>query len=340
MAKKYAHIKNPLTVIAIFATFAEVGGTIVLPLLEGEVQERYVWFLMAFPVLLVWLFFRVLWHKHEVLYAPKDYRDDINFLSAKGITQASPTSVIAKVIDEASQAGTGVLIDDSIGPETQATFGSDEFNNGTVQEDACYEEEPSYEPESEAKPSVLEGNVQKSGADTASAVWSAAAAAAARTPSLKNYEAIAAAAGMSVPGAGLGGIAAATGFASMLRARVKTEEHVFKVLSKNDKSAFLRNVSVRGIPDHVFSGVSTRPDKTILVEIVSSSQILKSRKRIDELMKKVSDYYHGQCSQDDSSFKFVIAVVEEPPSDLAVKLLRDLVSKYNVPVEIHQIEMP
>ncbi|HCD9839039.1 hypothetical protein [Pseudomonas aeruginosa] len=103
MAKKYAHIKNPLTVIAIFATFVELGGTIVLPNLEGEVQERYVWFLMGFPVLLVWLFFRVLWHKHEVLYAPRDYRDDNTFLSARGIVPVSQDLALDKLIEEVDE---------------------------------------------------------------------------------------------------------------------------------------------------------------------------------------------------------------------------------------------
>ncbi|HBO1216997.1 hypothetical protein ACEOTE_16750 [Pseudomonas aeruginosa] len=104
MAKKYTHIKNPLTVIAIFATFAEVGGTIVLPLLEGEVQERYVWFLMTFPVFLVWLFFRVLWHRHEVLYAPRDYRDDNTFLSARGIVRVSQDLALDKLMEEVDEA--------------------------------------------------------------------------------------------------------------------------------------------------------------------------------------------------------------------------------------------
>ncbi|AAT47234.1 hypothetical protein F116p41 [Pseudomonas phage F116] len=103
MAKKYAHIKNPLTVIAIFATFVELGGTVVLPLLKGEVQDQYVWFLMGFPSFLVLLFFGVLWFKHEVLYAPKDYRNDDTFLHARGIAQASQASVLDKIIEEVDE---------------------------------------------------------------------------------------------------------------------------------------------------------------------------------------------------------------------------------------------
>ncbi|HBN8595655.1 hypothetical protein MNU23_30440 [Pseudomonas aeruginosa] len=339
MAKKYTHIKNPLTVIAIFATFVEIGGTVVLPFLGGEVQERYVWFLMAFPVFLVWQFFRVLWHKHEVLYAPKDYRDDNNFLSAKGITPASQASVIAKVIDEASQASDEILNDDSIDPEAQVTYGSDEIINGTVHEDAHEEEESNYEPKSEAKPRTSVERDHKSAAADSSAAWSAADAA--RTFTLKNYEALAAAAGLTVSGAG--GIVAASGLANMIQTRAKVEEHVFKVLGEKDKTAFLRNVSVRGIPDHVFSGVSTRPDETVLVEIVSASHVVRNKKKIHELIEKVSNYYHDPSSPIGKNFQLVVVVVEDSntlESVLAVKVLKDSILKYNVPVEIRQITMP
>jgi hypothetical protein len=44
MVEKIGHIKNPLTVIAIFAALAEVSGTVVLPFLDKETQHVYVWF--------------------------------------------------------------------------------------------------------------------------------------------------------------------------------------------------------------------------------------------------------------------------------------------------------
>jgi ABC-type amino acid transport system permease subunit len=57
MVENIGHIKNPLTVIAIFAALAEVSGTVVLPFLSDRTQEIYVWFLMGFPILLVCIFF-------------------------------------------------------------------------------------------------------------------------------------------------------------------------------------------------------------------------------------------------------------------------------------------
>ena len=74
-------VKNPLTIVAIFAGLAEVSGTAVLPLLEKDIQTTFVWFLMLFPVLLVLLFFGTLVFRHHVLYAPSDFRDETLFAS-------------------------------------------------------------------------------------------------------------------------------------------------------------------------------------------------------------------------------------------------------------------
>jgi hypothetical protein len=79
MVEKIGHVRNPLTVIAIFAGIAEISGTVVLPLLEASIQNLYVWFLMLFPFFLVGTFFLVLYRKHGVLYAPSDYKEESNF---------------------------------------------------------------------------------------------------------------------------------------------------------------------------------------------------------------------------------------------------------------------
>ena len=76
MIEKIGAVRNPLTVIAMFAGLAEVSGTIVLPFISDVVQVTFVWFLMVFPVLLVMLFFGTLWLKPVVLYAPSDYKDE------------------------------------------------------------------------------------------------------------------------------------------------------------------------------------------------------------------------------------------------------------------------
>lgn len=98
MVEKIGHIKNPLTVIAIFAALAEVSGTVVLPFLDKETQHVYVWFLMCFPILLVAIFFLVLYKKHHVLYAPTDFKDDKTFKEL--FENASSAAKVEKIKSE------------------------------------------------------------------------------------------------------------------------------------------------------------------------------------------------------------------------------------------------
>jgi hypothetical protein len=78
---KVTSVKNPLTVIAIFAGIAEISGTAVLPHIAAENQALYIWFLMLFPFALIALFFLTLNFNHRVLYAPSDFRDEDNFVN-------------------------------------------------------------------------------------------------------------------------------------------------------------------------------------------------------------------------------------------------------------------
>lgn len=101
MFNNVGHIKNPLSIIAIFAAIAEIFGTGVLPLLEPENQSIFIWFLMFFPCLLVSVFFVTLNFNHKVLYAPSDYKDDEGFFKAAGIVPASPYDKLNKIKEEA-----------------------------------------------------------------------------------------------------------------------------------------------------------------------------------------------------------------------------------------------
>ena len=82
MVEKIGHIKNPLTIIAIFAGIAEISGTLILPFIDISIQAVYVWFLIIFPLLLISLFFITLNFNHKVLYAPSDYKNESNFLQS------------------------------------------------------------------------------------------------------------------------------------------------------------------------------------------------------------------------------------------------------------------
>lgn len=80
LIEKTGHIKNPLTVIAMFAAIAEISGATVLPFVIPENQSIYIWFLMLFPFFLVGIFFITLNFNRDALYAPSDYKDEKNFI--------------------------------------------------------------------------------------------------------------------------------------------------------------------------------------------------------------------------------------------------------------------
>jgi len=52
-------VSNPLTIIAIFAGLAEALATVALVQVPVEIQRLFVYFVMAFPTLIVILFFLV-----------------------------------------------------------------------------------------------------------------------------------------------------------------------------------------------------------------------------------------------------------------------------------------
>ncbi|MBU2839823.1 hypothetical protein HF670_09650 [Acidithiobacillus thiooxidans] len=101
MVEKIGHIKNPLTVIAVFAAIAEISGTTVLPFVAPENQATYILFLMLFPTLLVCLFFLTLNFNHKVLYAPSDWKDESNFFRL--FSKATPEEQEQKLKDEVTE---------------------------------------------------------------------------------------------------------------------------------------------------------------------------------------------------------------------------------------------
>jgi len=89
----FGTIKNPLTIIAIFAGIVEISSTTVLPFIIEDVQKTYIWFLMAFPTLLVVAFFVTLNFNNKVLYSPSDFQDDAGYLEANKTSVASGNNV-------------------------------------------------------------------------------------------------------------------------------------------------------------------------------------------------------------------------------------------------------
>lgn len=105
MVEKIGHIKNPLSVIAIFAAIAEISGTTILPFIHVSNQSIYIWFLMFFPVLLVGSFFLTLNFNHRVLYAPSDYKDEKHFISS--FSKAKPEERSEKLHAEVEEVEIG-----------------------------------------------------------------------------------------------------------------------------------------------------------------------------------------------------------------------------------------
>lgn len=94
-------VRNPLTLIAIFAALAETTAVAVLPALEKDIQSIFVWFVMLFPVTLLVLFFVTLWFKPVVLYGPGDFDDEQNFvdLNKKSSEIQTEVAVNGAVVD-------------------------------------------------------------------------------------------------------------------------------------------------------------------------------------------------------------------------------------------------
>lgn len=112
MVEKIGLIKNPLTIIAIFAAIAEISGTVVLPFIAAENQSTYVWFLIVFPILLVVLFFLTLNINHRVLYAPSDYQNEENFLHS--LPRATFAEKVLKIQAELAESAAAPALEPEV----------------------------------------------------------------------------------------------------------------------------------------------------------------------------------------------------------------------------------
>ena len=78
-----AYSRNPIGVIALFVSFIEAVATVSLKFLLDASSPHTVYiviFVIAFPSLIVILFFGTLWLRRESLYSPSDFREDETFV--------------------------------------------------------------------------------------------------------------------------------------------------------------------------------------------------------------------------------------------------------------------
>lgn len=100
MTEKIGLIKNPLTVIAIFAGIAEVSGTVVLPFIAEKNQMAFIYFLIVFPSVLVVLFFITLNFNNKALYAPSDFNNEENYIKIFKYDLSKRENIEVKVSQE------------------------------------------------------------------------------------------------------------------------------------------------------------------------------------------------------------------------------------------------
>lgn len=80
MEKYREKVTNPMTIIAIFAALTEASATVSLPFLDDGDRDIYVWFLISFPICLIFLFFVTLNFNYKSLYAPSDFKKGEDFI--------------------------------------------------------------------------------------------------------------------------------------------------------------------------------------------------------------------------------------------------------------------
>lgn len=71
--KVTTHLLNPISIIALFAALCEASATTVLPYLDNDNRQIYIWFLIVFPSALVIMFFLTLNFNSTVLYGPHEH---------------------------------------------------------------------------------------------------------------------------------------------------------------------------------------------------------------------------------------------------------------------------
>jgi hypothetical protein len=129
MLEKTQYIRNPLTIVAIFATLTEVSGTGVLPFIDHPNQITFIYFLIFFPIFLVVIFFLTLNFNYKVLYAPSDFRNERFFIDL--IRPALPSEIHEKIESETKELQADLLDTIEIPAETEIT-GTDKTEEKTI----------------------------------------------------------------------------------------------------------------------------------------------------------------------------------------------------------------
>lgn len=94
-----AKVKNPLTMVSVFAAISEVAMAYVITTLPDKLQEIFIWFVMGFPTVLVFIFFFILYKKPAVFFSPGDYKKEELYVSSIGLSGPEDSSRLKKLED-------------------------------------------------------------------------------------------------------------------------------------------------------------------------------------------------------------------------------------------------
>lgn len=99
--------RNPLGIIALFIVLVYGFAAMVTAFagsFSGEERGPLIAFLVTFPVLVLFAFYRLVSKHHEKLYSPGDFKDEDNFVKMKMAVVASLTAATAKSDTPTSEA--------------------------------------------------------------------------------------------------------------------------------------------------------------------------------------------------------------------------------------------
>ena len=304
----YAHIRNPLTVIAIFAGITEAGGTFVLPFLKDSYNQLiYIYFLVGFPTYLVTIFFGVLIFKHVNLYAPSDYRNENLF------AQAARSAVHAKLEEEVKEAAPPSPIEDTTDPNLNAPDSVFKQSHGDLLEIAPPAEgvaESTYSPANETGPT---GEVPHSSS------------------------------GKSILPEALRGYGASRN--ELLRQRVFTANAAALLQNEIEEGGvFVRNVSPPGKNDFVFDAVRSDTRGITIVEAKYIGRRRLELRAINQLLGATNAWYSSLNEPARVGFKLIIILVFDETTDEDRKYTVSMVNaaaawvEYDVEIKTHDFQ--
>ena len=137
-----AKVKNPLTMVSVFAAISEVAMAYVITKLSDKLQEIFIWFVMGFPTVLVFIFFFILYRKPAVFFSPGDYRKEELYVSSIGLGRSDEsTDLRIRKLEDTVSILEDFLEKAKLGPDEQIEFAE---ARKSIQKQQAMEANPLY----------------------------------------------------------------------------------------------------------------------------------------------------------------------------------------------------